>query len=377
MEKKLLTIQEAADLLNVSKTTFGKIRREAGLSEIMVGKRPRFVEDELLAALPRLQSNPSPASSVDAKTPAMSAEIQLSLSSTQVLGQIETRKNFFDLTRIRRIDPHGTLSLLCDVIARARAGQNVELTVDNGPVCQSLKSFHFFYHLESLGEGKIEWNRKLLSNDTFRDSNRLIPVRAIRARGGEKGLSEEFVESLKNNGFSSSLVQAAAQIIAELAGNAMMHSESNLSDRICFVCAQRAVLQGENRIILAVGDLGKGLHRVVKEQPGCAELSDVGAVLEAMRAHDDYWDSKSTISLIDVVSIIAGNGGQMRVDSGKVGLVVDFQGRTRMGIRPPAADVKGTRFGFVLRDRDFERCRRGDTSRLLQEAAAPLLSQIE
>jgi len=379
VEKKLLTIQEAADLLNVSKTTFGKIRREAGLSEIMVGKRPRFIEAELLAALPRFQQGsapvPPPLPKQEASPPA--AEVQLCLTSTQVLRQIETATNRFDLARLRRVDPHGALSLLCAVVARTRDGQNVELVVDNGAVCHTLKSFHFFYHLESLGDGKVEWDREVLSAETFKDSNRLLPIRAIRARGGEKSLSDEFVESLKNQGFSQTLAQFASQVIAELAGNAMTHSDLNLSDRICFACAQRASLQGENRVILAIADLGKGLHRAVKEQPGCAHLSDPSALLEALRAHDDFWESRSTISLIDVVSVVAGNGGQMRVDSGDVGLVVDFQGQARMAARAPLAKVTGTRFGFVLRDREFERMKRGEANRLLQEAAAPLLTQFK
>jgi len=67
----------------------------------------------------------------------------------------------------------------------------------------------------------------------------------------------------------------------------------------------------------------------------------------------------------------------MRVDSGDVGLVVDFQGQARMAARAPLAKVTGTRFGFVLRDREFERMKRGEANRLLQEAAAPLLTQFK
>lgn len=372
MEKKLLTIQQAADLLNVSKTTFGKIRREAGLSEIMVGKRPRFVEAELLAALPRVNPTPAPAPTKVVKPVSTEpvADLQLSLTSTHVLKDLEVAPNRFDLTRIRRIDPYGALSLLADIIVRARDGQKVELGLDSGPVCQILKSLHFFYHLESLGDGKVSWERSLPNAGSFRDGNRILPIRAIRAKGGERALNKELVESLKSHGFGPTLATATAQIVGELAMNSMTHSDLNLSDRVCLVCAQRAELMGENRVLLAAADLNTDLRDSFDDIKADQRSPGFRALFEAFRAHDDFWNSPTTGSLVDVASIVAGNGGQMRVDSGDVGIVFDFQGQVRMAGRAPVSETRGTRFGFVLRDRDFVRPSRLETDWILQEAAA-------
>ena len=45
----LLTIAEAAEFLGVSRATFNKIRQENDISEVMVGQRPRFIKDDLMA----------------------------------------------------------------------------------------------------------------------------------------------------------------------------------------------------------------------------------------------------------------------------------------------------------------------------------------
>lgn len=375
MEKRLLTIEQAANLLNVSKTTFGKIRREAGLSEIMVGKRPRFLESELLAALPRAthqrQSSAGPTSSSRNET---SAETNLNLRCPHDLSAIETELNKFDLTRIRRPDPFGAVSLLCAILNRVRSGHEVEILVDNGPGCQILKSFHFFYHLESLGEGKVNWDRRRLSEESFRDANRLVPIRAVRARGGEKRLTVEIAQSLKDQGFSEEFGGFIGDIVAELVLNAMTHSDANLSDRVCFVSAQRSELQGEKDVILGVADLGKGIQSGIRRK--FAGIPESDTLMQAFLVHEKMAYDKRDLSLIDVLGFVAGNHGRLRLDDGDLGLSFDFRESPRMEGRAPLARTSGSRFGLILRDRNFHRYQRAEVYRLLRNLREREVSSV-
>jgi excisionase family DNA binding protein len=370
VDKKLLSVGEAAALLGVSRTTFNKIRKENGLSEVMVGKRARFYRDELLAGLVRTQKDSVPprVSTTSKKTiPPISKDTILNIFSNQTVGQIEIEKNVFDLTALKQIDPYGALSLLCTLVDRARRDDKIRLIVNDGVACQSLKAAHFFYQVENQCGSKVTWDTSVLAGQTFEDTNLLMPIRAIRAKGAERTIAEALIVLLRKQGFHDALGRGIAHIIGELADNAMTHSAQLLSERICYVSAQRFLYEQKDSIIVGLADPGKGIPNTLKSSSRYSHLTNQEAFLQAFRPYVTSWEAKRGKGLADVLAIALGNNSYLRADSGPIGLLMDFHERDRplISFNTPLADVTGTRFGLVLIDNHFESCTRTEVDEVL------------
>jgi excisionase family DNA binding protein len=377
LDKKLLSVGEAAALLGVSRTTFNKIRKENSLSEVMVGKRARFYRDELLAALVRTQKDsvPTQISAISKKTAFPTGkETILNIFSDQTVSQIEIEKNVFDLTTLKQIDPYGALSLLCTLVDRARGVDKIQLIVNDGLACQTLKAVHFFYQIENQCGSKVTWDSSVLAGQTFEDTNLLMPIRAIRAKGTERTLAEALIVLLRKQGFHDALGRGIAHIIGELADNAMTHSAQLLSERICYVSAQRFLYKQKNCIIVGIADPGNGIPTTLKTSPRYSHLTDQEALLQAFRPNVSSWEAKRGKGLADVLAIVLGNNSYLRVDSGPIGLWMDFHESANplISFHAPLTDVTGTRFGLILIDNHFERCTRTDVDEMLIAKASEL-----
>jgi anti-sigma regulatory factor (Ser/Thr protein kinase)/ABC-type transporter Mla MlaB component len=385
MERRLLTLQEAAELLHISKTTFNKIRKDAGFSEVIVGKRARFYEDELLAALPRAErqkegrvantASANAALAVPLASPlsrsfsatgqsesqtkvSTAASLELTLFTNDSLENLEVSPNVLDLSRIARIDVFGALSLLCLIIQKSKGAEQINLLVKDGAVAQKLKAFHFFYHLESFCGAKVRWDRSEFGVESFSDSSRILPIRAIRSMGGEKQILDDLTSSLKNHGVSAALIRDLALIIEELAENTMTHSAERLIDRAAFVTVQRVLLDGRQGVALAFADAGCGIHQSIQkciqksariENQEHGPLGDVAALQKALSKRD----SQSTQSgLPGVLEIILKWNAVAEIESGPVAIALqrDQRQKAKFGSRSPLTKVGGTRFGMILFD---------------------------
>lgn len=371
MEKRLLSIDEAAKLLGVSRSTFNKIRVETGLPEVTVGRRARFYEDDLIAAVSRTKTKAAKTTAVKAKT----KDLIINIFADVKIDALEVSKNVFDLTILKQIDPYGALSLLCTLVVRARTEKKIKLIVNDGLVCQSLKSVHFFYQLESQCAGRVEWDEKVLAGSIpYIDTNMLTPIHAIRAKGAERTIAEQLLSLLRKQGFNDAVGRAIAQIIGELADNAMTHSREALSERFCYVFAQRFLFRQTNSIIVGIADPGAGIAPTLKTHAKYKHLSDEKALLESFRPFVTSWDSARGKGLADVLAIALGNKSFLRADSGKIGLWMDFHDRQNPAInfKAPVASIDGTRFGLILIDNHFERCQRKDVDEMITKRASEL-----
>lgn len=331
----------------------------------MVGKRSRFYRDELLAALVRIQNEPTARPAIPLPVP--KRDVILNIFSNETVAAIEINKNVFDLTALKQIDPYGAVSLLCILVDRARKYNKIRLLVNDGVVCQSLKTLHFFYQVESQCGSKVSWDKNILVGPTFPDTNLLMPVRAVTTKGAERPLAEELVSLLRKQGFNDSVGRGIAHIIGELADNAMTHSAQLLSERVCYVTAQRFLYNQKNCIIVGLADPGRGIHNTLKTNPKYKHLSDQKALLEAFRPYVTSWEAKRGKGLADVLGIALGNHSYLHVDSGSIGLQMDFHERQNPIIKfnNPLADVTGARFGLILIDNQFERCTREEVDTML------------
>jgi excisionase family DNA binding protein len=366
-EKKLLTIDEAARLLGVSRATFNLIRKENDITEIMVGKRPRFLSDELITVLSRRTS-----SATRSKKTAV-GKTALNILSDDTVEQLEVRRNVFDIRLLAQVDAYGALSLLCALLVRAKTEKRVELLIDDRHICQYLKTIHFFYHLER--EDKITWDQKILQGAAIQDTSILMPIKAIRAKGGERIIAEQLLKLLRQQGFKDSVGRAIAIILGELADNTMTHSHDSLSERVCYVSAKRFLWGESNCIIVGIADPGQGIPSSLRKNPDYRDLSDKQALLDSFKSYVTSWrDSPRGKGLTDVLSIALGNRSLLRVDTGGIGLSMDLQKRDnpQVSFVKPMASVSGTRFGLILIDTSFEKTDRKEADALINKKKSEL-----
>lgn len=362
---KLLNIDEAAKLLGVSRATFNKIRKDQNFSEVLVGKRVRFNEADLLAALGKHQP---PSSSKTSKV-STSKNAVLNIFSESTLKEIVPTKDTYDLTKLKQIDPYGALSLLCTLVTKSRMKIKSKLIIDDGVVCQNLKASHFFYQVESHCGSCVEWDRTILEGKAFEDTNMLMSIKAIKAKGAERTIAESLISLLRKQGFGDSLGRGIAHILGELADNAMTHSANHLSDRVCFVSAQRFLFKDKDCIIVGIADPGLGIPKTLKSNPKYSAMSDQAALLRSFRPYVTSWEAMRGKGLADVLGIALGNSSYLRVDSGSIGLLMDFHEKNKplIKVSTPLTDVTGTRFGLILIDNHFERSTRDEVDSMLEE----------
>lgn len=367
MTEQLLTAKEAAKLLGVSPPTFKKIIGQYAVPGIQIGSRIKFARAEILKILN--VSNPSANLS-------LLPSLNFTVFTDTTISSLEIYRGIFDLRSVKLIDPYGVVSLLCALIQKCKAGQEIELLLEDNKTTQYLRSIGFFHELESECDGKIRWNHNVLTSSVeFPDEPTLVPIRGIKLKGDEKIIAERLIELLRQQGFSQSVGRKVAHIIGELADNALTHSNPVFSERKCFILAKRFIFQNNAKcIIVGLADIGLGIHNSLRTNPKHSKYSDKRALLESFRPYISSWDdsAKRGKGLTDVLSISWGNQSFLRVDSGPVGLFMNFHDGEKIVFRNPSASVEGTRYGIVLIDNEFDRRTRSDVEKLVAGIAGKL-----
>jgi excisionase family DNA binding protein len=342
-----LTIAEACALLNVSRPTFNKIRKQRKFKELSVGKRVRFLREEVL----KLGEVSGPIKSIK-----QDERLEFTVFENHGLYDIETEKDTFDLRRIRNFDPWGVLTLFCSIVDLSRKGHGIKLEVEDNFICNHLRSLGFFNELDKLAAGNIRWDKTALRTD-YTDFRYPIQLTNIRIQKQEAPVVVRLIGLLKQQGFSEDIGGYIGWIFGELVDNATTHlaHSSSLSD--CYMLAQRFRFQDDKSecLIIGVADNGPGIHATLRTNPKYSAYPDKDAFLSAFKPNvscwaDEYGRGKG---LTDILAIAMGNQSILRAESGPNALYADFKTSVRR-VELKERNAGGTRFCLVLIDHAFQ-----------------------
>jgi len=343
-EKNLLSIAEVCQILQISRPTLNKLRRERRLAEFYEGLRVRFHREEVLKLVGNLRNLP----------PLETKRIRLTVFGTATPFDLETGKNTFDLKRIESIDPFGVLSLFCAVADRANQGNKVRLEVEDNFVCNHLRTLGFFIELEKLHKDRVSWDKGALKS-SYEDVSYPIPLTEIRLQKQEAPVVERLIKLLREQGFSENIGPYIGWFIGELVDNSMTHLVRAGFPASCWVLAQRFrfVQSKSDCLIIGVADLGPGIHATLKTNPEYSALSDDRAFLTAFKPRVTSWlDVDRGKGLTDILGIAMGNESVFRAESSQFCFRADFRDKTH-GLTQLPNGPTGTRFALVLIDHDF------------------------
>lgn len=348
----LITAKEASELIGVSVTTFRKMRGEPKLAEIEVkiGQRVKYPKAKLLA-LYKMGTRESVAEA----RPNPKAKLCIFADGTTPLYESNSKIN---LTNFILIDPYGSLALLVHLIERSRNGLRTELIVNDGDVCKELRYVGFFNHLEAYAP-LVTWNRMAFGNSNYISAQSLLPITVIKRKGEERRVVEQLLQIFVQHGFSEQIGGYIGWMLGELGDNCLTHSNPVISDRVCFMQAQRYSLgDSTNCVIVAIADLGEGIHTTLKTNPKHSGLSDREAFLSAFRHKYSCWsdEHKRGKGLTDMLAIAIGNHSFFRASNGDIDFIFNFYNKeipVLTEMNPTLVEGKGAKFGFVLIDKEF------------------------
>lgn len=366
----LLSATEASVLIGISVSTFRKMRNEGAFasSEIKIGKRLKYLKSQLLESFRKTEDI------VKSKSLEVPREENKKLC---IFSDGNTPSYFnndcIDLTKFKLIDPYGSLCLLIHLIERSRRGFKTNLIVDDRAVCKELKYIGFFDQLETFAP-LVNWNKALMGMSNFISAETMLPITVIKRKGEERRVVEKLLEIFLQHGFSESIGGYLGWMLGELGDNCLTHSNPVLSDRVCFMQAQRFSMgENANCVIVAIADLGDGIHATLKTNPKYSSLSDVEAFLSAFRHKFSSWpdEYKRGKGLTDMISIAIGNHSIFRASSGENDFLFNFYSPKESlriaKIEPTLLVSRGTKFGFVLIDKDFEPIEREKADEILKK----------
>lgn len=344
-----LTIEEACAFLGISRPTFNKIRKQRRLKEFLVGKRARFLREDIEGI-----TRPVPVSQIPPDR-----RIDLTIFSESRASELEVEPNTFDLRKVRSFDPRGVLDVFCTCVHRARQGHAIRLLVEDNFVCNHLRSLGFFLQLQKAAAGAAHWEADLLRTD-YEDVRYPIGLAGIAMSKEEAPVLDRLIRLLREQGFSEASGGYIGWIYGELIDNAtthLVHSGELSANPDCYLLAQRFKFAGgrSDCLIIGVADVGPGIHATLKRNPKYSQLSDTAALLTAFKANASSWPDEYNRGkgLTDILSIAMGNKSVFRAESGCHNFYTDFRGtgtRVSYDEKAPA----GTRVSLVLIDHAFE-----------------------
>jgi excisionase family DNA binding protein len=361
----LLSVTETAKLLGVSVPTLRTMRSTTSLKnlEIPIGKRIKFSKEDILEYLKGVK---------DEGVPWVIPEGQLSIVSTNKKINLEVQEGLFDLRGIKHIDPYGTLSLLTHLIDRSKEGKKTRILPGSTIACKKLKFVGFFDYLEEFAPS-VEWDRKILKGEKYFPPESLLPITLLQRKGEERRSVERLNSLFIQEGFSEEIGGYTGWLLGELADNSLTHGGKVIDERTCFIQAQRYTI-GENSkcVIIGLADIGQGIQNSLRINPKYNDMSDFQAVLNAFRLNISSWSDeyKRGKGLTDIIKIAMGNKSLLRVSSGSIDFELDFQVEKDPGIikvSPPLFDSKGTRFGFLYIDHEFNKITRAEADEFIRK----------
>mgnify|MGYP001577002402 CR=1 FL=1 len=343
-----ITIADACELLGVSRPTFDAHRKRFKFKEIREGWQVFFSRSEILSKI----------------SPKVSVTTSLIITDDSTVSELLLDDVTFDLRKIKYIDPHGVLSLLCSVLSKANEGKHIRLLVEDSFQIQRLHSLGFFLELERDHRDAITWDKSKVTGLRTIDPDMFLPIQYIGHKGGERQISEDLVRLLIRHGFSEEIGARIGWIFGELADNALTHSKGP-----CYLMCHRfiAAKKGNfNFLVIAVADMGVGIHNSLRTNSKYASLDNKTALLTAFKSNVSSWadEFKRGKGLTDVIAISMGNYSYFRVESGDMGLVLPWDSAAKWC--RPMSSVSGTRYSIVLTDGEFKDVSREDADKYIE-----------
>lgn|GEM_PF-2986581 len=343
-----ITIADVCALLGVSRPTFNAYRKRFGFKEIREGRQVFFSRPEILSKI----------------SPKVAVTKSLLITDDAVVSELLIDDAIFDLRKIKRIDPHGVLSLLCSVLAKAEEGKPVRLLVEDSFQIQRLHSLGFFFELERNQRDLISWDRSKVTGLRTTDPDMFLPIQYIGNKGGERQIAEDLVRLLIRHGFSEEIGARIGWIFGELADNALTHGKGP-----CYLMCHRYIAAKKDRfnfLAVAVADRGMGIHNSLRTNPKYSSLDNKAALLTAFKSSVSSWadEFKRGKGLTDVMTISLGNDSYFRVESGDMGFSIPWDRNAKWG--RPMCSVSGARYSIVLTDAEFKNVSREDADAYIE-----------
>lgn len=362
-----LSIKEACEILQVSRPTFDKIRKQKKLLELMgAGKRCRFSRTEIEKLAETTRKNLTAPLTTDQK------KIDLTVFSKDEISNIQTAETVFDFRCIRMFDPFGVLNIFCSILQLANAGKPVRLELEDNFICNHLKNLGFFGALELENKANIIYDLSILKTN-YDDYLYPIGLTKISMRKQEVPIVEKIISLLRVQGFSDSIGGYIGWIMGELVDNAMTHLVYNGFPSNCYLLAQRYKFINSHSecLIIGVADVGPGIHATLKKNPKYKDLTDAQAFLTAFKPKVSSWTDEYNRGkgLTDILGIAMGNQSVLRVKSGNMEYQTDFRTQKTKFSRSPT-NVSGTLFALVLIDKDFDMKNKASVSEFIDHELA-------
>lgn len=338
-----ISIQEACELLQVSRPTLNKYRADQKLREFNRGKRIYLSKLDLIEKILIPLTMISPTSFL--------------IFDRCEVSDLISSNNIFDLRRISHIDGYGAMSLLCVIKDRFKEiGDKVYLIVNDSLPCQYLKVVGFFNELKR--GGKTVYVDEDLISDVTLPPETILPLQTLGYRGAEKKVLDHLYERLLNQGFSEDICGYLGWTIGELADNAHTHAGGP-----CFVTINS--LEPKNPddpkfLQFTIGDIGGGIQNSIRKNSKYSDLADRDALLISFKAKVTSWDDEANRGkgLNDLISIAIGNRAWLRVDSNGDSVYFDFRSNEVINTTTSMISVRGSIISLVLIDSKFEQISR-------------------
>lgn len=353
----LISLEQARQLIGVSRPTLNLYRKKHGLKESRVRGRTYLSKTEVIKKILLPEQ--------------VQRELDLTLLAGATAQEIQPLPGVFDLRRLKSIDACGVITLLCAIKWHLRqdSSNDVHLLVDGSTTCAYLASIGFFQEAERASQSRVFFDRSAIVRQGLARSAVILPLHLIGYRGAEKRILDELYDPLFQQGFSEEYCGHIGWIIGELCDNAHTHSNGP-----CYLVIEALSSQSgstDTRFLsISVGDIGVGIPASLRMNPKYETFSDGVLFLMAFLSKVSRMDviPERGKGLSDVASIAIGNGSWLRVDSGGLGLFLRFTdpGRSVIERVEPTLPIPGTRFSLVLIDKKFTRVSRAEADRVIQ-----------
>ena len=341
----LITVSEACDLLNISRTTLSIYRKKYSVSNIKIKREVKFSKTEILYKLYSKLNLPG-------------QKVNLSLHTNTEFEAFRIDDTSYDLRKIEAPDGHGAISLLCHLVSEINKGKNIHLLINESN--SFLKSMNFFGELKRHLNSNVFWNEDVFNNmaNINHESIIKLPIRRLGVVGAQTSIVDDLTVGLKKQGYSNDICSYIGWAMGELADTSETHSKIHPS----FVYFEQF---GEDKRFLqfTIGDAGVGIPESLRKNEHYKSLNNKEAVLTSFKPYvsgrpDEEERGKG---LTDVLMIAMECGSRLLVESNGVGFSFSFDsGLDNFEVVSPLYKDDGTVISILFIDGNFDSLERDD-----------------
>lgn len=264
----LISIKDALSILDISRPTFDKVRKEFQLKEFRIGKFTKFSKLEILQKV------------VTARVP-LGEKFSFCFGYEFSFQALKIDSTTYDLRRIELIDGHGAISLISQIVSKAKLDNSyVHIIFDESITW--LRYFNFFGALKTYYNSKIFWDDEYLKQIPHLDFSHWIklPITKLGFVGAQTKITDDLTIQLAKQGYSDDVCSYIGWAMGELCDNASTHAGTHP----CFV--QFTQLGKDNNYLLfTIGDVGIGIPNSLRKNSRYVSLSDEAAILSSFKPY--------------------------------------------------------------------------------------------